>query len=215
MLKNSHLRGLNHKKLVQYMAEHAGDNAAWQEFIRRFQNFIAAVIINECKRLHYKEGYERIEDLLHNVYVRLLANESRALRNFKGKFENSIVSYLKLIAINVVRSDRLVTSRHPVVNQPAVESVYQDMVPDSGSEERLEAGALEQAIQDCLGLIEEQRRNGARDVLLFRCVFFEEMSVEEVADLPEFKTLSEKRIANIVSEIKAALRDCLQRGGYD
>ena len=215
MQKKIDVSALNHNDLVKYMADHCGDENAWREFLHRFQNYIASIIIKECKRLHYNVCSDRIGDLLHNVYVRLLANDCRALQNFKGSYENSIIMWLRLIAVNIVRSDRnSAHNRQAWIEPGSKDDDIVKLLPDKTGQSEQEARELRSAIHISLDEIENERRCGTRDVLIFRYYFFERFEVDEIAGLPEICKLSEKRIRNIISEIKAKLRDCLANEGY-
>ena len=214
MQKRINFSTLSHNELIHYMAEHNGDNAAWQEFLSRFQNFIAAVIINECKRLNLSDGSDKIGDLLHTVYLRLLMNDSKALKNYEGRYENSIVRYLKLIAINVVRSNKNAASKGRFKDLEENDESLASIIPDNSFQDKIDEEELKDVIEQALQEIESMRRNGGRDVLIFRYYFYEEFDVEAITALPEFAGMSQKRIANIIAEIKAELRDCLVHEGY-
>jgi DNA-directed RNA polymerase specialized sigma24 family protein len=212
--KKIEFKKLSHNQLIAYMARHSGDNAAWREFLTRFQNYIAAVIIKECKRINYSQGLNNLEDILQKVYLRLLDNDSRALRNFHGQYENAIVLYLKIITINVVRSEMKASSRERSVELDNRDENLLDLLPDNSTLDKMSSNDLNDAIKSCLRKIEHMRRNGVRDVLLFGYYFYKKFKIEEIAALQVFSELSQKRIANIVAEIKAELRDCLSREGY-
>lgn len=212
--KKIDFNNMSHNQLIAYMARHSGDNAAWREFLNRFQNYIAAVIIKECKRVNYNQGLNKLEDLLHEVYIRMLNNDSRALKNFHGQYENAIVLYLKIIAVNVVRSDMKGSAREKSVELDDKDENLLDLLPDNSTLDNVSSNDLSSAIKSCLHKIERMRRNGVRDVLLFRYYFYKKFKIEEIAKLKEFSEMSQKRSANIVAEIKAELRDCLSREGY-
>lgn len=196
------LSSLSHNELIEYMASHCRDNAAWREFMNRFQKFIAMVIIKECERLRYQNGTENIEDFLHTVYLRLLQNDCKALKNFKGRYQNSIISYLKLIALNAVRSDFKKGSNNEIKISDSLPIPIEPPREYSKQE-------TEDFVDHCLKTIAQQRRNGDRDVLIFRYRVLQEFEIDEIAEMPEFRELSIKRLQNIVSEIRDEMRGFL------
>ncbi len=74
----------------------------WHEFVRRTQPLIASVIINTVRRWK-TPAPSLVDDLIQDTYLKLFANDKKALRAIKNEFENTIFGYLKVIASNVVR----------------------------------------------------------------------------------------------------------------
>ena len=80
----------------------SGEQEQWQEFVRRTQPLIASVIMNTIRR--WKEpAPSLVDDLIQDTYVKLFANDRKALRSIKNEYENTIFGYLKVVASNVVR----------------------------------------------------------------------------------------------------------------
>jgi RNA polymerase sigma-70 factor (ECF subfamily) len=74
----------------------------WREFTRRTQPLMASVIINTIRR--WKEpSPSLVDDLIQDTFVKLFANDRKALRSIKNEYENTIFGYLKVVASNVVR----------------------------------------------------------------------------------------------------------------
>src|SRR6478752_3314483 len=74
----------------------------WREFVRRTQPLIASVIINTVRRWR-EPAPSLVDDLIQDTYVKLFANDRKALRSIKNEYENTIFGYLKVVASNVVR----------------------------------------------------------------------------------------------------------------
>lgn len=81
------------------------DEAAWSEFVRRFRPIIAGVVFN-CLNRWKKPHKDLIDDRVHESFIKLLAGDYRALRNFEFRHDNSLRGYLKVIASNVVQDFR-------------------------------------------------------------------------------------------------------------
>jgi RNA polymerase sigma-70 factor, ECF subfamily len=88
---------------VQLVQECAGSRNpdAWAEFIRRFQPVIGAAVMRTV-RLFGEQPRQLIDDLVQDTYLKLCENESRLLRSFEPRREDSIYGYLKVVAANVV-----------------------------------------------------------------------------------------------------------------
>lgn len=74
---------------------------AWNEFIRRFQPVIAAAVLRTA-RLFGNPPRQLLDDLIQDTYLKLCENDSRLLRLFQPRREDSIYGYLKVITANVV-----------------------------------------------------------------------------------------------------------------
>ena len=77
------------------------DEEAWQEFIRRFQVVIAAAVLRTAR--HWGEpSRPQLDDLIQDTYLKLCENDSRLLRSFQPRHQDSIYGFLKVVAANVV-----------------------------------------------------------------------------------------------------------------
>ena len=77
------------------------DEEAWAEFIRRFQVVIAAAVLRTAR--HWGEPLRpQLDDLIQDTYLKLCENDSRLLRSFQPRHEDSIYGFLKVVAANVV-----------------------------------------------------------------------------------------------------------------
>lgn len=87
---------------IQLVRECAGskDADAWAEFIGRFQPVIAAAVLRTA-RLFGEPPRQLLDDLVQDTYLKLCENDSRLLRSFQPRGEDSIFGYLKVVAANV------------------------------------------------------------------------------------------------------------------
>ncbi len=77
------------------------DERAWAEFIRRFQVVIAAAVLRTARRWG-EPSRPQLDDLIQDTYLKLCENDSRLLRSFQPRHEDSIYGFLKVVAANVV-----------------------------------------------------------------------------------------------------------------
>ena len=74
---------------------------AWEEFIRRFQVVIAAAVLRTA-RSWGEPSRPQLDDLIQDTYLKLCESDSRLLRSFQPRHEDSIYGFLKVVAANVV-----------------------------------------------------------------------------------------------------------------
>lgn len=89
---------------VELVRECAGsrDTGAWVEFIRRFRPVIAFAVMRTARPFGDPSN-QLLDDLIQDTYLKLCENDSRMLRSFNPRHEDSIFGYLKVVAANVVR----------------------------------------------------------------------------------------------------------------
>src|SRR5215472_1929617 len=95
-------RKLTAYELLQLCLD-VNDEAAWKEFVRRFQPLIAGVIVKRCRRHTGRiPNPSLIDDLTQDTYVKLCANNFKALRTFDFRHENAFFGFLRTVADNLV-----------------------------------------------------------------------------------------------------------------
>jgi len=77
------------------------DERAWAEFIGRFQLVIASAVLRTARRWCEPSG-PQLDDLVQDTYLKLCENDSRLLRSFQPRHQDSIYGFLKVVASNVV-----------------------------------------------------------------------------------------------------------------
>jgi RNA polymerase sigma-70 factor, ECF subfamily len=77
------------------------DEKAWAEFIRRFQLVIGAAVLRTARRWIDPSAVQ-LDDLIQETYLKLCEDDSRLLRSFQPRQEDSIYGFLKVVAANVV-----------------------------------------------------------------------------------------------------------------
>jgi RNA polymerase sigma-70 factor, ECF subfamily len=77
------------------------DEAAWEEFVRRFHPVIAGTVVRTARRLENTDR-QLLDDLVQETYLKICANECRILRQFTPQSPESIFGLLKATAFSVV-----------------------------------------------------------------------------------------------------------------
>lgn len=77
------------------------DQAAWLEFVHRFQRLIATVVVRTAHR--WGEASPAVlDELVQETYLKLCADRCRLLRKFEFRQPGAIYGYLKVVTTNVV-----------------------------------------------------------------------------------------------------------------
>ena len=79
-----------------------GDELLWTEFVRQSQPIIAGVILRTMRRWG-RPMSSLVDDLVQETYLKLFANNARALRKFVSHHENAMYGFLKVVASNVAQ----------------------------------------------------------------------------------------------------------------
>jgi RNA polymerase sigma-70 factor (ECF subfamily) len=80
----------------------SNNEAAWAEFIRRFQPLIAKVVGRTARRYWPQTPSHLLDDLVQETFLKLCADERRQLRQFQSRHQDSIYGFLKVVAASVV-----------------------------------------------------------------------------------------------------------------
>jgi RNA polymerase sigma-70 factor (ECF subfamily) len=91
---------LSAQELVQLCLDH-NQKAAWEEFVRRYQPPIACAV-RKSARHWVTPTPALVDDLVQDTYLKLFANDFRALREFDFQHENAVFGFLKTVASRVV-----------------------------------------------------------------------------------------------------------------
>ena len=212
---------MNNTELVRHCANDKRNKKAWLEFLSRYKNLVYNTIIQECKNsdLHKNcfQFDETVKDLVQEVYLKLLQNDCKALKVFKGESENSIYSYLRIIARNVVKNHiiKIQAKKRPPMDRLLDESTW--ITGDKGEiyssdkykttifdpEQELKLKILKEEIDYCLKKV-LTGRDKKRNRLIYQLHIYKGFSPKEIASSFDFG-ISTRRIANIISDSRQKL----------
>lgn len=77
------------------------DRGAWDHFINKYSNLIHNYIIKTLQRYNYLFQEDVPEDIFNRVFLALLDNDCKRLKNFRGQDELSFKAYLREIIFNL------------------------------------------------------------------------------------------------------------------
>jgi RNA polymerase sigma factor (sigma-70 family) len=204
------------------------DDAAWEEFVRRYQSTIRASVAKTFQRKALEELDRRpqfpddqIEDLVQAVWLRLIEDGRRAIQSFAGEHENSIYQYLAMIAVNVVRDhfreakalkrpkvcfslDELTEKVGDGIFSSAVISRL-DGTPATNTSHTCTREELDEALEKAV-----RDRHRERDILIFKLRYYDGLTLEEIKDTLQLD-LSPVSIGSILNRIAVRLKPLLDK----
>ncbi|MFZ1918846.1 MAG: sigma-70 family RNA polymerase sigma factor [Terriglobales bacterium] len=201
---------------IQLVKECIGSNdaEAWAEFIGRFQPVIAGAVGQKARSFN-ENSRELVDDLVQDTYLKLCEENSRLLRRFQPRSEDSIYSYLKVVAGNV-----------------ALDHFKSKMADKRGANQTESIGDLEQVdprtkgtdIVDCIhrNLQREQiekivlegtkGKDQRRNCLIFRLHYWQGFTAREIAALPSIG-LSTEGVESVLSRLLVMIRGHMRKAG--
>ena len=154
------------------------DQELWQELVRRTQPLIANVIINTIRRWQ-EPAPSLVDDLIQNTYLKLFANDRKALRSLKNEYENTVFGYLKVVASNVVRDH----FRRPESRVEEVELADPVLPPTPNGMDKIEFVRMKEQLQSRLEKLASSPTY-SRDVAIFWFYYEQGYTAKEISMLP-------------------------------
>ena len=206
--------GLTVSELLKLCSKRPPDEAAWQEFVRRYNTTIKAHVVKTFHKKAREESDRKpqfpddlIEDLVQAVYMRLIEDQNRALERFEGEYENSIFQYLGMISINVVRDyfREAKAQKRPKVTYSLDDIVTEPPVPSPNSNVPFTLEEIERALRKSVS-----GRHRDRDILIFQLRFYEGLTLEEIKQALKLD-LSPISVGSILNRITNKMKALLLR----
>lgn len=215
-------------ELLKRCAKRPSDEAAWEEFVRRYHSSIRGSVVKTFQRKVREEADRRpqfpddlIDDLVQAVYIRLVDEGSRAIQSFEGEHDNSIFQYLSMIAVNVVRD---YFREAKALKRPKVTYSLDELMENNGD------GILNKAITSRLDgapatspapIITREEldrmlersvsdRHRDRDILIFKLRHYDGLTLSEIRSTLRLD-LSPVSVGSILNRIAVKLRSELER----
>jgi RNA polymerase sigma factor (sigma-70 family) len=173
------------------------EKTAWDSFVRQYSNLVYYTIKKTLVRYHTDSPADLVEELYQEVFVSLLRNDRKKLRQFRGAHGCSLASWLRIVTtrltIDFVRKQPSLSGE--VANAIARDSPDPAVPLINKEQERL----LNQAIQSL----------PARDRILLDLCYRQGLASDEVAQL--LKTSVNAVYAQksrVLEKIREVLRRC-------
>jgi len=211
-MEESNLVARPSPELFQLCAAHPHSHEYWAEFVRRFKPLLARSITAAWRR--NGQGAwppdDVAYDLLQDVYMSVVKNDFRLLRNFRGKTEAEAEAYLAHAAINQTISFlRARQALRRSANEVPLEVLLEEhgelppAEPARPAAGNLTEGELISVLEKCF-----DGPNGKRDIMIFLLYASYGYSPAEIAALG-MSGLKETSIANLLGQMKTRLKKYL------
>lgn len=205
---------LTHNELIKSVAQEPENQGVWSEFYNRFHKYICFNIYDVFKKNGYTGEGTHVENVAQDIYMILLNNECRALKNFRGDYENAIFKYLGIIARHEANKYLKESNRfaHISLDSPLPgdhNTTMLEVLDQDKEYSELTSSEIREETEFCLNRILKKSRHMDRDKLLFKYYYFDHIKVEEI---PQYlnTNLSAKRIWNILNYIKQRIVVCMK-----
>jgi RNA polymerase sigma-70 factor (ECF subfamily) len=182
------------------------DQRLWQKFVRRTQPLIANVIINTLRRWR-EPSPSLVDDLIQETYLKLFANDRKALRGIRNEHENAIFGYLKVAASNTTVD----YFRQPKNKVPELELTDPVVPPSPDGFDRIQFARLKDKIQERLENL-SSTETYQRDVAIFWLYYEQGYTAKEISLLPTME-LSLKGVESTLLRLVRFVRDGLPSSG--
>lgn len=176
------------------------DQERWEQFVCRTQPLIAHVIINTLRRWR-EPTPSLVDDLIQETYLKLFANDRKALRGIKNEYENTIFGYLKVVASNATRDH----FRHAGNKVSEIELIEPVVPPSPDGFDRIQFARLKDRIEECLTNLSSSDTY-SRDVSIFWLYYEQGYSAKEISLLPSVG-LTVKGVESTLQRLTRFLKD--------
>lgn len=204
--KAMHYKKLSDKNLL--ISCFRGEKAAWDAFVNRFSKLIYHSIYKAFRGMNLPCDFQVTDDIYQEVFLSLFKDDYRKLKQFKGKNNCSLTSWLRMIAtrtvIDFARKQRSPVSLDdaPLNGKPLVETLPDKReLPDESLEKQ-------EWYQLLMNLVQELP---PKDRHLFELSYYQELPDSETAQI---MNLSIGAVYMRKSRIKQKLIKVIQKKKY-
>jgi RNA polymerase sigma factor (sigma-70 family) len=182
------------------------DEELWHKFVRRTQPLIANVIINTLRRWR-EPSPSLVDDLIQETYLKIFANDRKALRGIRNEHENAIFGYLKVAASNTTVD----YFRQPKNKVPELELTDPVVPPLPDGLDRIEFEQLKDKIQARLESLSSSDTY-QRDQMIFWLYYEQGYTAKEISLMPNLD-LSVKGVESTLLRLIRFVREGLPVAG--
>lgn len=184
-----------------------GENAAWDEFARRYNSIIVLTVSRVARRWRDYSPHT-VDDLVADTYLKLSTDGARALRKFQFDHENAMFGFLKVVARNVAIDYFKKLKIEEVPLDEYLEPEPRATGP--GVLTHLELGLL---FDELLAYLRTQLppETRHRDVEIFWLRYRQNYTAKQIADLPFDLTV--KGVESVLHRLVELVRTWVESGG--
>ena len=184
-----------------------GDQAAWAEFVRRFQPLIARVIIRIARQRGVVSS-QVVDDLVQDTFLKLCADRDGFVRNFKPAHEGAVFGYIKVFTANLVHDHFKVAYSQKRGGRAMADPIDgADTAQSSSTPEHLERTILIKEIDACLRAV-SVGPTSERDRKIFWLYYRVGLTADAIAMLPKIG-LTTKGVESTLRRLAGQVRERL------
>lgn len=205
------LGGIPDGDLLRLCGLHRDAHQVWKEFYRRYQKriFLYLLRASRASLSHHADLGEQLPDLAQEVYLRLVKNDARILRAFRGSSEFAVRAFLARIATSVVQD----YFRYHGAERRKAEVIPIDQGREPWGAERLPQDSGAPSADQVLSQIDFERAllrsetgsNAMRNLLIFKLHYVDGFTAREIAAFPGFR-LSVAGVEAVLNRTRTKLR---------
>lgn len=205
-----HQPGDSSSDLLRECGRRLTDRVLWEKFQDRFQGLIFLYLMRALRiRSKHEDVTDIVPDLAQEVYLRLVHNDGRLLRSFRGTTEFSAMAFLASISANVAMDHyRRNFSSKRAASVVSIEDAKTEMTGSKGSAE-FDPNALSSILSwiDVERVVEgdPDRKNAQRNALIFKLHYVDGFSSKEIARFPGFE-LTTSGVGAILARLKQRIQ---------
>ena len=146
-----------------------GNKIAWDYLVRKFAGLIYRTIEQTLRASNYTNLTEELPDLVNSVFVALLENDCKKLRQYRGKNGCTLASWIRIVSVRH-SIDYMRKFRESLPVEEAT------LVTDQSPEHLADAAERRDMLRRVISKL------SPKEQLFVRFYYEEELSPEEVAD---------------------------------
>lgn len=184
-----------------------GDQGAWDIFVKRFSKLVYYSII---KTLRYYENafqQEDAEDIFNDIFISLIEDDYRRLRQFDSRYGCTLSSWIRLISIRHTIDFLRTKRQHFSIDDEGTPFKFTQALRDNSMSvmDQIEKTEMQ-------GLIEEAMESLSSSDRLFMKLYYEkELTPEEISDI---MNVSVNTIYSKKNRIREKIKKILQDKDY-
>jgi len=176
----------------------------WQKFQERFQKLLFTYLLRGLRyRREPGNMCDLVNDLIQDVYMRLVQNEGQMLKCFRGNTDFSVMAFLARISMSAITDHY----RHQTAQKRQAPQVVSSMDQPGNEAAEFNVAAIPFSI-DVMRFVdfENDQRHAARNALIFKLHYIDGFTPTAIAAFPGF-ALSVSEIDAVLPRLKARLRE--------
>jgi len=164
----------------------APEEPAWLEFLNRIRPFLASVVTSNLRRWRSANPW-LVDDLVQNIYLKLCANDFKALRELECPHEAALFGFLKVVASHTAQ-DHFRSSCCQKRGSGQVECDLENIRPTREQTHNfgraVEQKILIRQINECLQSYKEEA-HFTRDYRIFWLYYSHGLTAREISEHPK------------------------------